>query len=134
MACQAGTNPAVININNNVTLHVFCVAHAKNLQRVTLSFATDMSNPIGVFIGNGEGVAMPLDTGNQVLSIPTGSNNGLFAQFTYSVDGVTFQNATVCAPLTTSAPGLTVTTVTSEDETDDDDNDSYLTVVQLSSR
>ena len=133
MACTQTTNPAQITVESGITIHIVCVAHAAFYQQVILSWNQDMSNPIGTFSGTGEGVGMTLANGNQLLSTLTGSNSTLFAQFNFSTAGSQgpFQKASVCAP--TILGGGLVTQVTSEDYLDSDDNDSYLTIMDLTS-
>lgn len=138
MACQnTTTNPASISVEANSSLHIFSVAHAAFYQQVILSFDSNMSNPIATFMGSGEGVPMTLPNGEKFITIATGSNTALYAQFNYSTSGSegTFVPAVVvCAPIVVGqAPGPVMISVTSEDYTDNDDNDTYLTIIDLNS-
>jgi len=135
MGCTTGTNPAEVAVQNSTKIQISCIAHASYYQKVILSFNKDMSAPIGVFAGNGEGVPMKLENGDTMLTISTGANNVLYANFQYSQSSTQgpFQQATVCAPIVVGT-GPIVTFITSEDLNDDDDNDSYLTLIDYTTK
>ena len=133
MGCTTTTNPASISVKAGTTLHIICVSYAAFYQQVILSFNQNLTNPIGTFSGTGEHVPM-LSNGQSVLSVPTGTNTKLWAQFNFSTNGSSgpFQPATVCAPVVLgNPPNPVITTVTSEDSSDSDDNDSYMTIVAV---
>lgn len=131
--CQQTTNPAQISIDSGTTLYLSCIAHAAYSQQVILSFNQNLSSPIATFTGSGEGVPMQ-SNGQTLITLPTGGNTKLYAQFNFSTTGPQgpFKAASVCSPVVTGvAPNPVLTSVTSEDFIDSDENDSYLTVLDL---
>ena len=135
MSCQTTTNPVPISVQPGTKLNIICSAFAFFQQQVILSFNQNMSQRIGTFSGSGEQVPMHLANGQTSLTVSTGSNQTLFAQFNFSDRGPQgpFQPAkVVCAPVVHPInPKLVITSVTSEDATDNDDNDSYLIILDL---
>ena len=124
MASTPTTNPVAVDVSQNRTVYLSCIAHAGYQQMVTASFNSDLSSPVATFTGSGENVPMT-SSGQPMVSIPTGSQQKLYVLFQFS-SGNGFQNAArVLQPLKVGA----VTQITSEDSTDNDENDSYFLLV-----
>lgn len=125
MSGTPATNPVAVDVSQNHTVYLSCLAHAAYQQKVTASFNADLSNPVATFTGSGENVLMNAAAGQTTVSVPTGAKQQLYVLFQFS-SGNGFQNAVrVCQPVKAGA----VTQVTSEDATDNDDNDSYFLLV-----
>lgn len=124
MPSTPAPNPVAVDVSQNHTVYLSCLAHAGYQQKVTASLNADLSNPVAVFTGSGENV--PMTSGGQAMvSVPTGAKQQLYVLFQFS-SGNGFQNAVrVSQPAKAGA----VTQIVSEDSTDNDDNDSYFLLV-----
>lgn len=123
MSGTSASNPVAVNVTQNHTIYLSCLAHAGYQQKVTASFNADLSNPVAVFTGTGENVPMT-SNGVTLVSVPTGGQQQLYVLFQFS-SGNGYQNA----PRVNPVPNGAVTQITSEDSTDNDDNDSYFLLV-----
>lgn len=123
MSTASAANPVAVNVTQNHTIYLSCLAHASYQQKVTASFNADLSNPVATFIGTGENVPMP-SNGQTMVGVPTGGYQQLYVLFQFS-SGNGFQNAPRVLPVTNAG----VTQITSEDSTDNDANDSYFLLV-----
>lgn len=124
------TNPVSVTIPKDAMVTLTAVANAGWYQRVTLTWP---GNTV-VFQGSGEGVAMTMPNGQDVMDVgPAVQPYQISALFEFSSSGPNgpFSRARVQNPVILSKGPFTINQITSEDSNDNDNNDTYLTIVAM---